>query len=314
MPNESFRKIMLMSAVLIFTIALILIFSFSVDPKTEYTPESIAQDSPQKEILKIIPTEIPSHITFAGESVPLQLQHVWEGLDRELLVNNYWHSSTILMLKRANRWFPVIEPILEQQYIPDDFKYLALIESGFTRAVSPKGAAGFWQFLDKTAREYGLEVNEFVDERYNVELSTIAACRYFRESFAEYKNWTLVAAAFNAGKRRISESLEKQQVNNFYDLFLNEETSRYPYRILALKAICENQQQFGFYLEPDDLYQQWKTEVVEVSGPITDLVDFAKKHNITYRTLKDYNPWLRSDRLPNNSGKVYRIKVSAAGG
>jgi membrane-bound lytic murein transglycosylase D len=305
---------MLMSAVLFFTIALVLIFSFSVDPKTETSLEPNAQDTSQKDILKIVPTKIPSYISFAGESVPLHLQHVREGLDRELLVNTYWHSSTILMVKRSNRWFPVIEPILEQQFIPDDFKYLALIESGFTRTVSPSGAAGFWQFLEKTAREYGLEVNEYVDERYNVELATIAACRYCRESFAAYKNWTLVAASFNAGKRRISESLEKQQVDNFYDLFLNEETSRYPYRILAMKAIYENQQHFGFYLEPDDLYPQWKFEIIEVSGPIANLVDFAKQHNISYRTLKDYNPWLRSDKLPNSSGKIYRIKIPAASG
>jgi len=309
MQNESIRKIMLMSTVLVVAIALVIIFSFSVDSKNDHVPDAAGQIYGSQDVLKIIPPGIPQSIEFAGENAPLRLQHVREGFDRELLVNTYWHSSTILMLKRANRWFPVIEPILEQQYIPDDFKYLALIESGFTRAVSPKGAAGFWQFMDKTAKELDLEVNDFVDERYHVELATIAACRYFRESFAEYRNWTLVAAAYNAGKRRITESLEKQKVNNFYDLFLNEETSRYPYRILALKAIYENQQQYGFYLEPGDLYPQVKVKIIEVKEPIPDLVEFAQKHHVTYRTLKEYNPWLRSDKLPNNSGKVYRIAI-----
>jgi membrane-bound lytic murein transglycosylase D len=292
-----------------FAVALVVIFSFSVDPKSIGLFEPSGNHTTEKEVVKIFPAEIPQYVSFAGESAPLHLHHVREGLDRELLVNTYWHSSTILMIKRANRWFPVIEPILKQEYIPDDFKYLALIESGFTRAVSPRGAAGFWQFLEKTAKEYNLEVNEYVDERYHVELSTIAACLYFRESFADYKNWTLVAAAFNAGKRRISESLENQQVNNFYDLFLNEETSRYPYRILAMKVIYENQQQYGFFLGPEDLYPQWNTRKVEIRESIPDLVEFAKDHNITYRDLKEYNPWLRSDKLPNRSGKAYFIEI-----
>jgi membrane-bound lytic murein transglycosylase D len=309
MQIESMRKIMLMSGVLVFAIALIVIFSFSIESGNGKLQDAAGKSFSGQEVLKIMPPEMPQYIAFAGENAPLGLQHVREGLDRELLVNIYWHSSTILMLKRANRWFPVIEPILAKQYIPDDFKYLALIESGFTRAVSPKGAAGFWQFLDKTAREFDLEVNEFVDERYHVELATIAACRYFRESFAEYRNWTLVAASYNAGKRRITESLEKQKVSNFYDLFLNEETSRYPYRILALKAIYENQQQYGFFLGSEDLYPQWNSEIIEVREPIPDLVEFAQTHHVTYRALKEFNPWLRSDKLPNKSGKVYRIAI-----
>jgi hypothetical protein len=264
-----------------------------------------------KKLLNVVSPEIPEKIDFAGEKVPLDLFYVREALDRELLVNTYWHSSTILMLKRANRWFPVIEPLLEANNIPDDFKYLALIESGFTRVVSPKGAAGFWQFLEKTAREYNLEVNDYVDERYNVEKATDAACRYFKDSFEKYENWTLVAAAYNAGNRRITESLEYQKATNYYDLYLNEETARYIYRILAIKILYEEREAYGFNLSQKDLYAPLDTRVITVNQAINDLAEFADEHDMNYKFIKELNPWLRSNKLPNISGKTYTLKLAA---
>ncbi len=309
MQAHSLRKILLLSLVLIFTTGLIMVFSFSGDTQDEdFFP---AKRHKAVSNFTVYPPVIPADANFAGEKAPVDLFYVKESLDRELLVNTYWHSSTILLLKRANRWFPVIEPILKSNNIPDDFKYLALTESGFINVVSPRGATGFWQFLDKTGKEYGLEINDYVDERYNVEKSTEAACSYFHDSYEEYGSWTLVAAAYNAGKRRISESLEQQRADNYYDLYLNDETSRYIYRIMAIKAICEDPEAYSFILEDSDLYPPLKVKKLVVDQPIDNLVDFAQENNITYKMLKEYNPWLRSDRLPNATGKKYEISIPA---
>ena len=307
MTKATLNRILLLTTVLIFSVMIFSLLSISGDKGIK--AEEL-KDKGQKKLLTVVSPEIPSAIDFAGEKVPLDLFYVKEALDRELLVNTYWHSSTILMLKRANRWFPVIEPLLEANSIPDDFKYLALIESGFTRVVSPKGAAGFWQFLEKTAREYNLEVNDYVDERYNVEKSTDAACSYFNDSFENYQNWTLVAAAYNAGNRRITESLDYQKANNYYDLYLNEETARYIYRILAIKILYEEREAYGFNLTRDDLYSPLETSDIIVTQSIEDLADFADKHQMNYKFIKELNPWLRSNTLPNSSGKTYTIKVA----
>jgi hypothetical protein len=307
MNRTSLNKIFLLSIVLLFALFIFVVLSFSGD--SNVLAEGGDQDK-NIAIQNIIAPSLPKHVDFSGEATPLTIFYVHESLDRELLVNTYWHSSTILLLKRANRWFPVIEPILEANGIPEDFKYLALIESGFTRVVSPKGAAGYWQFLEKTAREFGLEVNDYVDERYNVEKSTIAACQYILDSYDTYKNWTLVAAAYNAGKRRISESLEAQNTSDYYTLYLNEETSRYVYRILAIKTIYENPEKYGFLLNKEDLYQPLDVQAVTVRESIPDLVAFAEEHAMEYRLLKELNPWMRSDRLPNASGKTYEVKVA----
>jgi len=237
MSNIALRKIVLLSTVLVFILTFTAIIMFSGEGSAI---AEVVNKNDTKPVLTITSPSLPASVNFADEKAPLDVFYVKEGLDREMLVNSYWHSSTILLLKRANRWFPVIEPILKENNIPEDFKYLALIESGFTKVVSPRGAAGFWQFMEKTAREYKLEVNSYVDERYNVEKATVAACKYFLESYEKYNNWTLVAASYNAGPRRISESLEKQKTNSYYDLYLNEETTRYIYRILAIKTIYEN--------------------------------------------------------------------------
>jgi hypothetical protein len=195
---------------------------------------------------------MPDSVSFAGEPAPTDIFYVREYFDREITVNTYWHSATILLLKRANRWFPVIEPILKKEGMPDDFKYLALIESGLENVTSPAGAIGFWQFLKTTAREKGLEVNDFVDERYHVEKSTKAACRYLKDAHKKFGNWTLVAASYNTGVARISEELKKQKADNYYDLMLSIETTRYVFRILAIKTIFLEQEKYGFYLKNED--------------------------------------------------------------
>jgi len=257
--------------------------------------------------------ETPGIISFAGETAPLNLFYVHEYLDRDLIVNTYFHSSTLLLLKRANRWFPVIEPILKQNNIPDDFKYLAMIESGFENVTSPSGAKGFWQFLKHTAREHGLEVNNGIDERYNVEKSTVAACKYFRKSYERFNNWTLVAAAYNAGNRSISDELASQLVDNYYDLRLSAETERYVFRILAVKTIMQNPENHGFFLEQEELYPPIPTKVITVNKTISNLVDFANQHRITYKTLKFFNPWMLLDYLPDQSGRIYHIKIPLEG-
>jgi hypothetical protein len=258
-----------------------------------------------------MPVPIPDSVTFAGEAVPTDIFYVREQLDRELTVNTYWHSSTILSIKRAHRWFTLIEPILTRNGIPEDFKYLALIESGLLNVVSPSGAAGFWQFLEKTGKEYGLKVSKEIDERYHVEKATEAACAYLNKSYIKFGNWTLVAASYNAGQGRIDETIEKQQVRNYYHMFLNEETSRYIFRILAMKTIYENPVAYGFKLEKGDLYDPLEVKKIKVTSTIHDLPAFARQQNTTYRMLKELNPWLRSDKLTVRSGEDYEIALPA---
>ncbi|MFW5892285.1 MAG: lytic transglycosylase domain-containing protein [Bacteroidota bacterium] len=252
---------------------------------------------------------IPDDLYFAGEKAPVDNFDIKERFDRELLVNTYWQSQTMLFFKRANKWFPVIESILEEEGIPDDFKYIALIESGLMNVVSPAGATGFWQILNTTGRELGLEVNNEVDERYHVEKSTRAACKFFNKAYEKFENWTLVAASYNMGKSGLSRRLEEQKVNSYYDLYLNEETSRYVFRILAIKTILENPETFGFHFRENDLYHPLDYYTVTADTTITDLVAFAQKHQITYKELKTLNPWIRKSSITNRSGKVYKIKI-----
>ncbi len=257
---------------------------------------------------------IPDELFFATETVPLNKTYVRESYDREVLINTYWQSQTLLLIKRTGRYFPVIEPILKSQGVPDDFKYLALIESGLMpRIVSPAGAAGIWQFMPVAAKEYGLEVNKEVDERYHLEKSTIAACRYLKKAYEKYGSWSLAAAAYNAGFAGIDRHLSKQKANNYFDLLLGEETGRYVFRILAIKGIVENPKGFGFHLSANDYYPPIACFDVEVKNAITDFADFAKAHNITYRELKDMNPWLRETFLTNLPGKSYTLKIPKPG-
>jgi len=258
---------------------------------------------------KIFAVAVPEEVSFAGEAVPLNVFYVHESLDRELLVNTYWHNRTVLLFKRAHRWFPVIEPILAEYGIPDDFKYLAVIESGLTNAVSPSGAVGFWQFLKGTAKDYKLEVDKDVDERYHVQKSTEAACRYFRDSYQKFGNWTLVAAAYNAGKRRISEAVEDQKTDSYYDLLMSEETSRYVFRILALKTIFETPTDYGMFMREKDFYPPIPVTTITVDKDIKDFVAFAKEHDISYKVLKMFNPWLRDKSLKVRRGHTYLISI-----
>ncbi len=256
---------------------------------------------------------LPTVIDFAGEDAPLNIVDVRERLDREMLINTNLHSSTTLILKRANRAFPVIEPILKKYGVPDDFKYLAVIESGLVNAVSPAGARGVWQFMPETAKEKGMEVNEYVDERYHLEKSTEAACRYLLEAKNKFGNWTLAAASYNGGMTGINRQLENQQVSNYYDVLLTEETSRYIFRILALKEIMQNPAKYGYDIPKDQLYYPIEIRKIEIDSPITNLSSFAKEMGINYKILKIHNPWLRDRKLENKSKKLYTLDIPTEG-
>lgn len=256
---------------------------------------------------KIFSLNIPENLNFASEKVPIHDFDVRERLDRELLINTYWQSQTLLLHKRANRWFPVIEPILKRNGIPDDFKYLALIESGLTNVISPAGATGFWQLIESTAKNYGLEVSEEVDERYSVEKSTEAACKYLKEAYKEYGNWTLAAASYNMGIGGINKQINRQKVKNYYDLLLNEETARYVFRILAIKEIITNPKNYGFHIRKKDLYPPIPVNYITVDSTINDLADYALEQKVNYKLLKLLNPWLRQASLSNKEKKKYRI-------
>jgi membrane-bound lytic murein transglycosylase D len=253
---------------------------------------------------------IPEKLEFAGEAVPLQNFDVKENLDRDLMVNSYFQSQTLRYLKLAPRYFKIIEPILKDDSIPDDFKYLALAESGFDpRIVSPSGAGGIWQFLKTTGKEYGLEVNDEVDERFNIEKATHAACKYLKDSFRKYKNWTLVAASYNTGRDNIDKFTDKQMQDSYYDLYLVEETNRYVYRILALKLILESPEKYGYFISEKEKYPIIPFNMVEIKGSVVDLASFAKSQGINYKMLKMFNPWLRASSLKNPLGKTYQIKI-----
>lgn len=271
-----------------------------------------SDDRPNSEVTesKFTVVKIPDKVSFAGEEMPLDQFDVREALDRELLSNSYFHSQTIRFIKLAPRYFPVIERILKEKGVPDDFKYLALAESGLNpRAVSPAGAVGFWQFLDTTAKEYGLEVNNEVDERYHVEKSTYAFCIYLRESYNKYGSWTLAAASYNGGMARVQRQMARQKMYNYYDLLFADETQRYVFRIAALKLILQNPKQYNFVVDEEDKYPVIKTREVEINGPIIDFADFAITNGINYKLLKDFNPWLRDDKLTNAAGKKYKVKI-----
>jgi hypothetical protein len=259
---------------------------------------------------KIFSPVIPDEMDFCGERVPLEIYHVYERMDRELLVNMYWQSNIILLIKRANRFFPVIEPILEKHGLPNDMKYLALAESGFTHAVSPAGASGFWQFLKGTAQQYGLEVNNEIDERYHLEKATDAAARYLKANYIRFNNsWTLAAAAYNTGEGNIRRHIENQQINDYYNMHLPEETMRYVFRILALKTIFEDPITYGITLRQKDLYPPIPVKTIVVDTAITNLFAFAREQGTTYQQLKSLNPWLRNNNLPNKSRKKYEISI-----
>ncbi|MCX2678512.1 lytic transglycosylase domain-containing protein [Galbibacter sp. EGI 63066] len=255
----------------------------------------------------------PKNIDFAGERVPVEDPDVKERLDRELLVNTYWQSNGLLLIKRANKYFPIIEPILRYQGVPEDFKYLAVIESGLTQAVSPAGATGFWQLMKGTAREYGLEVNDNVDERYHIQKSTEVACAYLKKAKERFGSWTMAAAAYNAGQYGMAKQLDRQEVDDYYDVLLGEETGRYVFRILALKEILSHPKDYGFNFDQEDLYKHIPVNEVEVDTAVSNFPKFAKQFGVNYKILKIHNPWLRDAHLNNSSRKKYYIEIPKEG-
>ncbi len=256
---------------------------------------------------------LPEEMSFAGEAVPLEKPNIRKRLDRELLVNTYWQSNGLLLIKRAHQYFPIIEPILEAQGVPEDFKYLAVVESGLQQVVSPAGASGFWQFISSTGKRFGLEVNSNVDERYHIEKETKAACRFLKHAKEVLGSWTLAAAAYNAGIHGISREIKQQEVDSYYDLWLNSQTWRYMFRILALKEILSQPHKYGFNFTEEDLYQPIPTHTIAVDSSIGNLVKFSKNQGINYKILKILNPWLLEDHLDNDSGKRYEIKLPDKG-
>ena len=270
-------------------------------------PIKIIETVPNEYNAKTI--ELPETLSFAGEQVPLQVPDVRERLDRELHINTYWHNNTIFLIKRANRWLPAIEKILKENGIPEDFKYLSVIESNLVNDVSPKKAVGFWQLMAPTARELGLQVTKEVDERYDPLKSTLAATKYLKRAYKKFGNWTNVAGAYNRGQAGFQRALRNQKETNYYKLLLNEETSRYVFRILACKEILQYPEKYGFYINQQHLYEEIPVKKVTITKSIKDLVKFAKAQGIDYKTLKYHNPWLRSDKLTVRKGKKYEIDI-----
>ena len=261
---------------------------------------------------KVFSLTLPNELTFCDEKVPLNRLDVREKLDRELLVNTYWQSSTLLAHKRAARWFPLIETVMKREGVPDDLKYIAVIESGLMNVVSPAGATGYWQFMKETGTQFGLEVNNEVDERYHVEKSTVAACKYLKSAYAHYGKWALAAASYNLGQGGVDKQLGRQKQDNYFDLLLNEETGRYVYRILAMKEILRDPERYGFHLRKKDLYAPYSVRTVELDAAVPDLAAWAVAHGTTYKVLKLLNPWLRDNRLSDPKGARYQVLLPEA--
>ena len=288
--------LLIMSAVVLFSSSLL-------KSKSAFKSYGMSEHS------KVYALDIASEYTFAEETVSLEDPDLLERMDKELLVNTYWQSNMMLMIKRSNKYFPLIEQILEEEGIPNDFKYLAVIESGLENVNSPAGAKGFWQILKTTGREMGLEVNANVDERYNIEFSTRVACAYLKKAKNRLGSWTLAAASYNRGISGIDRLLKKQQVDSYYDLLLNRETKRYVFRILATKEILSNPSKYGFVFEDQDLYNEIPFYTVEVDTAITNIASFAKNMGVNYKQIKIHNPWLLQNYLKNKSRKLYHIKI-----
>ena len=259
--------------------------------------------------LPAVSFNVPAKMTFADEPVPLNIPDVHERLDKELQINCYLHSNTIFLIKRANRWLPQMQKIMEKHGIPEDFKYLPLIESNLLNVISHRDAVGYWQILKTSGKELDLEITDEVDERYDPLKATEAACKYLKKAYKKFGNWTMVAASYNRGISGMQRALDDQSVDTYYDLYLNDETSRYVFRILAIKEIAENPLRYGFHIEPDHLYKQEPLKFIEVEESVRDLVSFAKSQGTNYKLLKRHNPWLREDRLTIKKGKSYRIAL-----
>ena len=289
-----------------FSLTLTILLVISCNKKTELDKNKKNEDFTNYKIHSI---PIPDSLTFSGETVDLNENDLIQRFDKEILVNTYWQSNTLQLIKRSRKFFKIIEPILKKEGVPDDFKYLAVIESGLENLRSPKGAKGIWQIMRGTGRELGLEINNNVDERYNLELSTIAACRYIKKAKNKFGTWTLAAAAYNRGMSGVNRALKKQNVKSYYDLLLGNETRRYVFRIHAIKLILNNPNNYGFFVKDSEYYKEDGFELMNVDYPIKNLSEFANKNGINYKTLKIFNPWLIQNHLNNRSKKKYKIKI-----
>jgi membrane-bound lytic murein transglycosylase D len=286
------------------------------DPKIaeEYTDEKALEESADAQgvWMPARALEVPKTMSFAGEEVPLEIPDVYERFDRELHVNSYLHNSTLFIMKRAGRWLPQIEPILKANGIPEDFKYMALIESALLNDTSPRGAVGFWQIMEDAGKELGLEIRDEVDERYDPLKATEAACKFLKKAHDKFGNWTLAAASYDRGMAGMGRALENQKVKTYYDLFLNDETGRYVFRMLAIKEIMEHPARYGFSIEERHLYKPEPVRYVEVNETVKDLVDFSIAQGTSYKLLKRFNPWLRDDKLTVKKNRTYKIALPAS--
>jgi|SRR5690554_5379221 len=294
------------SLLLVSTVVLIFMISCETTPHVE-----IVDLKPQTKTASnhfVMPT-VPDEIIFAGEQIPLEDLDIKERLDKELVINNFWHSNTMLTMKRANRWLPRMKAIFEAESVPEDLVYIGVIESGLQNVTSPRGAKGFWQFMEATAREYKLTVNSQIDERYHVEKSTLAACKYLKKAYQKFGSWILAAASYNLGVYGITDNLERQKVDNYFDLSLNPETARYIFRILAVKMVFENPSDYGFYLDSESLYPPYKTKEVVIDSTISNLYEWSVENGISMKILRKLNPWIRSRdfKVKNNESFIFKI-------
>ncbi|QZT36272.1 lytic transglycosylase domain-containing protein [Halosquirtibacter xylanolyticus] len=307
MSAKQITKVVLLTIITTLLTTFILLTAFIKRPQADnYTITPTEQTVHAIPSVKAVP--IPEIVTFANDTLPMDRDYVKESMDRELLVNSYWQSQTLILIKKSKRYFSIIEPILEKYEIPNDFKYLAVAESSLSEvAVSPSGAKGLWQMMGSAAKDYGLTVNSYVDERYHIEKSTIAACKYLKHAHEKFKDWALVAASYNAGRRGVLKQMEIQGATTYFDMLLNPETARYLYRIVAFKIIFENPEQYNFILQESDYYPLYDTYAITVKHSIKNFSTFAKDHGISYKELKYYNPWLRKPYLKNSRQKSYQI-------
>ncbi|MCB0703804.1 MAG: transglycosylase SLT domain-containing protein [Saprospiraceae bacterium] len=288
----------------------LLLFSANTENSGESNWSLLHADGVDQLPQRILSFEMKDSYSFAGEALPLENFDVRERLDREFLVNSYWHSSTLLNIKQATRFFPMIEAILAEEGVPDDFKFLAVAESSLQQVTSPSGAKGVWQFLKDTGASYGLTINDEIDERYHVEKATRAACKMLKDYKKRFGSWTFAAAGYNMGSTSLAREIENQRADSYFDMNLSDETMRYIFRIVALKEIITQPEEFGFYLDPEDLYQPLNEySVILVEEPIENWGDFAKEHGTSYRMLKVYNPWLRSYKLSKAPTQAIEIRL-----
>ena len=280
---------------------------------TPNNPSGSQQNEPPGFQQDIRTPNVPNKLDFAGEIVPLEYFDVAEPFIRELSIICYWHASTMYFAKLSHRFFPIIEPILQREGVPNDFKYLCVAESGLQQVISPAKAVGFWQFLEATGKEYGLEINSEVDERYHIEKATVAACAYLKKAYEKYGSWTMAAAAYNTGMANTDKQIGRQKQTSYYDLLLHDETMRYIFRILALKTVLSNLESYGFFIRKDELFPPLSWTEVAISDSVASWADFAEQHGTNYKILKYLNPWLRDVALTNKAKKTYVVKIPGPG-